>query len=136
MRTIIGIASIAFVGFLAWHIVGRLSDDAIGMGVGMVFGVLAGIPAALLVFATGGRRTDDGAYEAGYRAGIRDTTDLARGLARQLPEHGATQRPAVIIVQPPMDDDDDDIDSGIEPYYTPAYPFGRQRQFRVVGEVE
>lgn len=133
MKALLGLAALLVAGVLTWQIGARLSTDSIGMGVGLIFGVLAGIPASLLVFATGGQRNDDDAYEAGYRAGIRDTTDLARGAARQLPEHGATQRPAVIVVNAPAVDDLDDAIDG----YTIAYPFGHQRrQFRITGEVE
>lgn len=140
MKTVIATAGLIVAGVLTWQIGGRLSMDAVGMGVGLVFGVLAGFPAALLVLATSRRAWSDeseeedyaprlvGGYEAGYRAGVRDTTDMARGLARQLPEH----RPTVIVEQPADDDFDDDVD--VEAY-TPAYPFGR-RQFRITGEVE
>jgi hypothetical protein len=50
MRTIFGLASIAFVAFLAWNIGGRLSTDAVGMAVGLLFGIL---PLALLALANG-----------------------------------------------------------------------------------
>lgn len=39
----------------------RLSADALGMAVGMVFGVLSGVPTALLVMAANQRRPDDDA---------------------------------------------------------------------------
>lgn len=38
---------------------GRLSPDALGMAVGLVFGVLAGVPTALLVLAANRRHVDD-----------------------------------------------------------------------------
>lgn len=151
MRTVIVLAVIVLLGLVAWQIGSILSPDAISMAVGLIFGVLAGVPAALLVFAATGRQRDDGAaYEAGYHAGVRDTTDLARGAALQLPEH----RPAVIVVNPSA------------PQYTPARPFAlvdvhrtttvdgvrveedhlfpvdvavqlyESRQFRITGEVE
>lgn len=53
MKTLLGLAALVFVGFLTWQIGSRLSTDAVGMGVGLIFGVLSGIPAALLVLATG-----------------------------------------------------------------------------------
>ena len=53
---ILGPLAGAFVGVLAWQIGSRLSTDAVGMAVGLIFGVLAGIPAALLVAASGRRR--------------------------------------------------------------------------------
>lgn len=113
-------------GLFAWAIGSRLSTDAVGMGVGLVFGMLAGIPAALLVFAATKQRVDDGAaYEAGYSAGVRDTVDMQRGIVRQLPAH----RPAAIAVEQPA--------ATLAPQYTPAYPFGAPsaRPPALVGEV-
>lgn len=67
-------------GLLAWFVGSKLSADAVGMGVGLVFGILAGVPTALLVMAAGrrgSRRSEDeeegdertqGAYGAGYGA--------------------------------------------------------------------
>jgi hypothetical protein len=97
------------------------------MGVGLVFGVLSGVPAALLVLAaTGGRRSDDSsAYDDGYRAGMRETTALARGtrvepvddgkFSAEWMERMMAQRnaPAVIVMQQPAQK------------YTHAHPFGQ-----------
>lgn len=43
-------------GFLAWRIGETLSSDAISMGLGIFFGMLAGVPASLLVLAASRRR--------------------------------------------------------------------------------
>ncbi len=59
-------------GLLAWLFGSRLSADALGMAVGLLFGVLAGIPTALLVLASGRRRQaheDDEQDEAPGRYG-------------------------------------------------------------------
>lgn len=53
---IVAIVAIVVVAALAWSIVNRLSADAIGMALGLGFGVLAGIPAAVLVFVASRRR--------------------------------------------------------------------------------
>ena len=42
----------AFVGIAGFRIGGELSPDAMGMAIGMLFGVMAGIPTALLVLAS------------------------------------------------------------------------------------
>ena len=52
------LAVLMFVGVATWIIGSRLSADAIGMGVGIVFGVLAGIPTALLLLASQRRSND------------------------------------------------------------------------------
>jgi hypothetical protein len=49
-------AATALVAFLVWQITGRLSPDALGMALGVLFGMLAGLPVALLVLAAAQRR--------------------------------------------------------------------------------
>ncbi len=82
------VAGAALVGFLAWFMLTRLSSDALGMAVGFVFGVLAGIPAALLVLATSRRqnRDDD---DADYRE-----------QARRYPEPLPYQPPIIVLAAP------------------------------------
>jgi len=69
MRKLLVMAALVFVGTMGWRIGGRLSVDALGMAVGIVFGVLASIPAALLVLAAsqGSRagRSQEGEGQAG-----------------------------------------------------------------------
>jgi len=64
MRQWIGLAALVFVGIAGWRIAGQLSADALGMAVGVLFGVMAGVPAALLVMASGRRRAQAEAEEA------------------------------------------------------------------------
>jgi len=59
---ILGPLAGAFVGVFAWQIGSRLSTDAVGMAVGLIFGVFAGIPAALLVAASGRRQDSFDVY--------------------------------------------------------------------------
>lgn len=109
MRALLGLASIVLVGALAWGIGSRLSTDAIGMGVGMLFGMLAGLPAALLVFAAGSRRTGD--YDQGYAAGqYAAHLDELQREARRLLQSQATQTQLHSYM--------------IGDHYTPARPFG------------
>jgi hypothetical protein len=56
MKLYLAMAGLVFVAMAAWRIGGTLSADALGMAVGMFFGVVAGLPAALLVYACGRRR--------------------------------------------------------------------------------
>ena len=55
MKYFCGLIALIVVGIVAWRIGEALSSDAISMAVGVLFGVLAGIPTALLVLV-GGRR--------------------------------------------------------------------------------
>ena len=47
--------SVIFVGTLGWTIGSILSSDALAMATGVLFGTVAGIPAALLVLASSRR---------------------------------------------------------------------------------
>lgn len=51
MKQFVAISGLVFIGAGAWYLGSRLSSDAIGMALGVMFGVLAGLPAALLVMA-------------------------------------------------------------------------------------
>ena len=56
MKQIAVVTVLMVGGILAWLFASRLSADALGMAVGLLFGVLAGVPTALLVLASGRRR--------------------------------------------------------------------------------
>lgn len=51
-----GFALIGFVLFIGWQITSVLSADAVGMAVGVLFGILAGIPTMLLFLASSRNR--------------------------------------------------------------------------------
>lgn len=57
MKRLIIVALLIFVGFAGWQAGGALSSDAMGMAVGIVFGVLASLPAALLILVANRRST-------------------------------------------------------------------------------
>jgi len=54
MRSVIGLTLVVVIGFAAWEIGGSMSSDAVAMAVGVLLGVLAGVPMALLLL--GGNR--------------------------------------------------------------------------------
>ena len=56
MKQMVAILGLAVVGAGAWFVASRLSSDALGMIVGLMFGILAGVPAALLVLVANRRR--------------------------------------------------------------------------------
>jgi hypothetical protein len=137
-------------GVLAWLLGSRLSADALGMAVGLLFGVVAGIPTALLVLASGRRRRAEaedeeeeqpGGYPAAYGHG--------RGMQQGYP----FQPPVIVLAAPqqaapfpqpwphPQSAYPQTVDSVGYPVRqalpgpgAPAAPGGRV--FRVVGEKE
>ena len=56
MKQIIGVAIVAVLAALMWRITGHISSDALALAIGVVFGVLAGLPTAILVLASNRRR--------------------------------------------------------------------------------
>jgi hypothetical protein len=93
MKKLAVVLVLILLGVLVWSIGNRLSADAIGMGVGLVFGVLAGVPTALLVM-TAGRRRDE-----------RDEEETM-AQRRHLPQHAYgypsyPQQPPVIVLAAP-----------------------------------
>ena len=98
MKRFLALVVLVIVGVGAWQVGAKLSADAIGMGVGVVFGVLAGIPTALLLLA-GNRRRDAG--QAGP------------------PQQQYPRQPPVIVIGGPARYDDG---------YAPALPEPRYQQ--------
>ena len=49
MKHLIGLIILGFVSYMGFRIGGELSSDAFGMAIGMLFGIMAGIPTALRV---------------------------------------------------------------------------------------
>lgn len=131
MRRFFMIAVLVGLGVAVWRIGGLLSSDAIGMAVGMVFGVLAGVPAALLVLATS-RRNDDRQEEDSFTGARTD---------RQLPAY--PYQPPVIVVtgsQVPHAQPQP-AQAANTPYYVASNTNGwdtqrSERRFKVVGERE
>lgn len=129
MKRYFGFALLVFVGTAGWRIGDSLSADALSMAVGVLFGVLAGIPAALLVMA-GGRRASS-ATEDG-----RQRRDGAHAAAAPMMGSYLPQQPPVIVVAGPP---------AMQPALGPGDSRGGQpwdmpprsaRSFKVVGERE
>ncbi len=57
MKKFIGLILLVFVGVVGWRVGGSLSSDAMSMAIGVLFGVLAGVPTALLLLAAERRRS-------------------------------------------------------------------------------
>ena len=132
MKRMFFLILLVFVGVAAWRISERLSADAIGMALGVFFGVLAGIPVALLVMAASRRRESHDEENAG-----------ASRRGHELPAHGyptALQQPQVIVLagpgfqQPQQNGFPQSNQMLLDATYSPNQGNTRARQFRVVGE--
>ena len=58
MKRFLGLLVLVFVGVVGWRIGEAISRDAISMTIGVLLGVLAGIPPALLILAAERRRAE------------------------------------------------------------------------------
>ena len=134
MKRWLGVAGLVFVGVAGWRIGGSLSSDALSMAVGILFGVLAGVPTALLVMA-GDRRHSS--MESASRS---RTTTLAPEVGWPPPPHGylaPPQAPVIVLAGNPQG-------GGAQGYGQPLFarvqpadwgPADRpERRFAVVGD--
>jgi len=87
MKRLILVAILIFVGFTGWQAGGALSADAMGMAVGIVFGVLASLPAALLILAA-------------TRRSAQQEPPMPRSSAQNQPQAGHGQMPIVLMAPP------------------------------------
>lgn len=83
---------LVLLAFLTWRLGSSLSSDALGMAVGVLFGVLAGIPSALLVAASQRRRRP---YD--------DDDDDFSPPARQAGQPYPYQPPVIVLAAPRED---------------------------------
>lgn len=95
MKQAIVVLGLCVAGIVAWLLGSRLSSDALGMAVGVVFGVLAGIPSALLVLASGRVRNshDD---EDDYEDIRREAAAYYKGIGQPFPY----QPPVIVLAAP------------------------------------
>lgn len=119
MKYLIALIVIIIGGLFAWGLASNLSADALGMAVGMIFGILAGVPSALLVLAANRRDT-----------GSRYDDDDA-------PRQAPAWQPAVIVIaagSQPQQWPGKQIDGYYPALPGPGAPAISDRVFRVVGE--
>lgn len=125
MKRILLLAALFFMAAAGWQIGQKLSADAISMGIGILLGLLASIPAALLVLAAS--RRNETKADAPPRGG------------HQLPGGQGYQAP-VIVLAPPMHGYGTPPTPPMQQPYLPAshqIVDGRAgRQFKMVGEEE
>lgn len=122
---------LVFVGVMAWRIGGRMSPDALGVAVGLVFGVLASVPAALLVLAAARRGDQRPERGPSPRAG-------RRGMGGVHPYSGEGYPPVVVVTGGgyPSQPVPGASQGGYPALPGPGYPLEAPppRQFHVVGE--
>jgi hypothetical protein len=127
MKRWIGLALLVFIGAAGWRIGGALSPDALSMAVGLLFGILAGVPTALLVMAGSRRRnSEERAEESRVR---QQQGSPMNGWSMPYP-----QQPPIIVVAGPQGMGGapqlPQHNAGWHPQEPPA------RQFTVVGDRE
>ena len=143
MKKIIVLCGLVFIGMAGWRISEQLSADAIGMALGVLFGVLAGLPVALLVLASNRRRERDD-EDPMPRGGRGRQQMLPPGYGYPIP---AQQPPVIVLAGHP-----NAMSQQGNPYgYDQGYPQQRrllpgpqdmhqemppERRFKVVGETE
>lgn len=133
MRSILVIGSILFVAVMAWQLGNRLSPDALGMALGVLFGILAGIPMALMVLASARRRS-------------RDEEEEPQGYGRGGQYRNAPQAPVIILTGAPAQyagqhnyaatNPHATLDGQFRPMLTGPTEMPAQRRYKVVGEKE
>ena len=128
MKRLVVLVGLALLALLIWRIGSRLSPDAVGLAIGVVFGVLAGLPTAVLVLASNRRRRGD------------ETMARTRphGPDGAYPYGGYPQQPPVIVLANPA------VPQQADPYAAdrgqdrtvralPA-PEDEGRRYRMIGE--
>ena len=143
MKKFLALCVMVAIGVLAWKVGEKLSADSIGMAIGILFGIMAGIPTALMMMASDRRRAEQAdamrAMEKEDRrlghqngGGGQPMIIIAGGAPQQLPQQPGWGHPQQgwdqpkMFPPPPRQQPIVDTDEVVVT--------GKGRQFRVVGE--
>lgn len=126
MKRFLVLMLLIFVGVAGWRAGGLLSSDAMSMAVGIVFGVLASLPASLLILA----------------ATRRPAAPPATAPVAQPPQAASAYQPPIVLVAPPSyaafasaQNQAAPMTGYAAPGWPQPYPAPRpQRSFTIVGE--
>jgi hypothetical protein len=149
MKRWIGLAFLVFIGAAGWRIGSALSPDALSMAVGVLFGVMAGVPAALLVMAGSRRRSSEERSESqSQREHTRQPVSM-NGPVTPWGMPYAQQPPIIVVAAPPGlgNAPQPGYGAGYDPGYNSGYNSGYNnarwfpqeppaRQFTVIGNGE
>ena len=91
MKRILGVGFLIFICAAGWEIGGRLSTDAVGLALGVLFGAMAGVPAALIALAASRRSETQAQPRYEGQQGM---------MQRNLGQH--QQQPLIIVAGAPM----------------------------------
>lgn len=127
MKSFAVIFTLVAVGCGVWFLAEKLSSDAVGMALGILFGVIAGLPAALLVMAV--NRSQNDRYPERPQGGSRSMSPYG-----QIP-----QMPIILVTgQGPQQMGGNAYPQLPDFGELQAFPSGRKangaREFRVFGE--
>lgn len=121
MRRILLLSLLIVGGVVVWRLGERLSADALGMAVGIVLGVLAGIPASLIIVASGRRHEEE-------------NEQVTR--ARPEPLQPVYQPPVIVLAGHSFAQGGGSPVGSSEQYVSPWPQARTQRRFKLVGEEE
>jgi hypothetical protein len=124
MKRLLLLVMVAFVALIGWRISESISSDALGLAIGVVFGVLAGLPTALLVLASNRRRQSD---------------EVAQRNPQPYGQVGyGPQAPVIVLASPGMHPQHllaEPTGAEAPPTTQSPWPEGRrERQFQFIGE--
>lgn len=93
MKQFIGIGFLIFITVTGWKLGEHMSSDAVGMALGVIFGLIAGIPAALIALVANNQQVTNHYYitEAEQPAAVAPVALLPQ-----------TQKPVIILPSQPQ----------------------------------
>jgi hypothetical protein len=129
MKRWLGLALLVFVATAGWRIGDALSPDALSMAVGVLFGVMAGVPTALLVMAGGRQRP---AERRGEEPAQRERQASALSMNGWNAPYFPQQSPIILVAGPQGFGGQQPTPANAS--WLPQAPY--ERHFTVVGERE
>lgn len=142
MKAYLGLALLVFVIVAGWRIGNSLDSDALGMAIGMFFGILAGIPTAILMLLSSRRQERKQNQQSSHGQPMQNGQPMQHGQPMQNPTP-YPQQPLIIVTggQPSGQPNNVPPNSGfahqqIDTEDSFSKQQQQERKFRVVGESE
>jgi len=137
MKRLFALLGLVLLGVVGWRVVDSLSADALGMGIGVLFGMVAGIPTAIFVLVADRRRHEGRDERRNPRYDERRDPRMLPPQQMGYPYYQPQQPPVIVVTGGNGAGQQGFVPAG--PQYptldAPGWP-RPERRYKVVGEEE
>lgn len=98
MRLLFVVGALGLIAFAGWQLGGMLSSDALGLALGVIFGMMAGIPAALIAMSADRRVRHDHYHHNAPQTPQKDVERISNTVVLNAPRIIVLANPGVALL--------------------------------------